>query len=459
MIRNVTARGVTALAVGGSLFFGFGPGVHAEEDFGGFQAFTDASGVRGTYSVSGFAIAEPIDLGAPVAQATLDTLAGRAFGSLPYPGDTAVRYPGYVALATGSAPPGYPLFVEAQHPQTPEGAFTDPSGQVALAAKAAADSSTGTAAIGGGDDASPASSASTAVKRDTGKLVATAESVDRGIDVGGAVQIGTVISRSVTTYTPGGQPTTETLLRIEGGRAGDMSFGYGPNGLTVASAGVPLPARDGLAALNKALEPAGLVLSFADAVPITGGAQSAGLVLEKQADIPGGGPGRFRLRFGQASSAIVVEGTAPPAASAGEVSPLPVAEPPAPSDAGAPAAGDTSLPVDAVTVPEPIAAPVLPLMSGYGDFARTATVSTAETDVSAEDGVAAFAPEAAAPAPEATQPGPPAAVLAPAALAASSSGLFDDNGDRAVFGAITAVALFGVGAAMLWRRGMSQWTS
>src|SRR5439155_4084787 len=146
--------------------------------------------------------------------------------------------------------------------------------------------------------APPASAATTAVKRDSDKLVATAESVDRGIDVGGALQIGTIVSRAVTTYSPGGQPTTETTLRIEGGRAGGQSFAYGPGGLTVASSGVPVPARDGLAALNKALAPAGLVLSFADAVPITGGAQSAGLVAEKQADIPGGGPGRFRLRFG-----------------------------------------------------------------------------------------------------------------------------------------------------------------
>ena len=457
MARNELARGVAALAVGGSLLLGLVPGAHAEADFGGFQAFTGASGVRGTYSVGGFAISEPIDLGAPVAQATLDSLAGRAFGSVPYPGDTAIRYPGYVALATGSAPPGYPLFVEAQYPQSPEGGFADPSGRMTLTAKAASDSSTGTAAIrGGAEDAPPASAATTAVKREGDKLIATAESVDRGIDVGGALQIGTVISRSVTTYSPGAQPTTETTLRIEGGRAGEQSFAYGPGGLTVASAGVPIPARDGLAALNKALEPAGLILSFADAVPITGGAQSAGLVVEKQADIPGGGPGRFRLRFGQASSAVVIEGSAAPAASAAPVSPVPVDQPPgsdpnnppAPSDAAAATYSASPL-VDAVTGAEGYPAPALPLSPGSDGVASTATASTSGPSTSTAD-QAAFAREAA-------QPGT-VAVL-PAARAASASGLFDDNGDRVLFGAITAVALLGVGTAMLWRRGMSQWTS
>jgi hypothetical protein len=47
----------------------------------------------------------------------------------------------------------------------------------------------------------------------------------------------------------------------------------------------------------------------------------------------------------------------------------------------------------------------------------------------------------------------------PVARAATASGLFTDDGDKAVLGAITAVALLGFGTAVLWRRGMSQWTS
>jgi len=447
-VRRIAARGVGAVVIGGSLVLGLVPGAHADGDFGGFQAFTAASGVRATYSVGGFAIAEPLDLGAPVAQATLDSLAGRAFGSVPYPGDTAVRYPGYVALATGSAPPGYPLFVEAQYPQNPDGAFADPSGRLSLAAKAAADSSAGTATIRGAGDAPPASSATTSVKRDDNTLVATAESVDRGIDVGGALQVATVVSRAVTTYSPGGQPTTETSLRMDGGKAGDLTFGYGPKGLTVASAGVPLPARDGLAALNKALAPAGLALSFADAVPITGGAQSAGLVVEKQADVPGGGPGRFRLRFGQATSAVIIEGTAAPATAAGPASPVPVGESPAPSP---PASESGATPVvDAATAGSAGPADFLPNSPASDGGTVPATASTSGSPSGSPDEVAL--------APGTVAPGGTVAVL-PAARAAAATGLFNDHGDRAVFGAITAVALLGLGMAMLWRKGMSQWIS
>src|SRR2546423_11776479 len=103
-MARIALRGLWVVVIGGSLFLGLVPGAHADGDvdFGGFQAFTAASGVRGTYSVKGFAVAEPLDLGAPVAQSALDSLAGRAFASIPYPGDAAGRYPGYLALATRS---------------------------------------------------------------------------------------------------------------------------------------------------------------------------------------------------------------------------------------------------------------------------------------------------------------------------------------------------------------------
>ncbi|HEV7685220.1 MAG TPA: hypothetical protein VGQ80_01550 [Acidimicrobiia bacterium] len=455
---RLATRGLGALVVGGSLLLAAIPGAQADTDFGGFQAFTAASGARATYSVGGFVIAEPIDAGGPVAQATLDSLAGRAFGSVPYPGDAAIRYPGYVALATGSAPPGYPLFAEAQYPQTPEGSYADPSGSLTLGAKTGADSSTGTAAIRAGSADAPASNslASTSIKKEEGKLVATAESVDRGINVGGALQIGTLVSSSVTTYTPGAQPTTETTLRIEGGRAGEQSFGFGPSGLTLSSTNVPLPGRDGLAALNKALEPAGLVISFAEPVPVTGGAQAAGLVIEKRADLPGAGPGVFRLRFGQATAGIVIEGGMAAPAAPGAASPLPVAEPAGPgADGGSPA-------VDPASADSP-AAPLAAIASGGSEFGERMGQGPTAADGAfpASESAAAAGPPDSTDQPASSAPrrsGGSVAVL-PVARAATASGLFADDGDKAVLGAITAVALLGFGAAVLWRRGMAQWTS
>lgn len=452
---RLATQGLGAVVVGGSLLLAAIPGAHADTDFGGFQAFTAASGARATYSVGGFAIAEPIDTGGPVAQATLDSLAGRAFGSVPYPGDAAVRYPGYVALATGSAPPGYPLFVEAQYPQTPEGTYADPSGSLTLGAKTGAESSTGTAAIRAGSAEAPASDslASTSIKKDEGKLVATAQSVDRGINIGGALQIGTLVSSSVTTYTPGAQPTTETTLRIEGGRAGEQSFGFGPGGLTLSSTNVPLPGRDGLATLNKALEPAGLVISFAQPVPINGGAQAAGLVVEKRADLPGAGPGVFRLRFGQATSGIVIEGGVPAGAAPGAASPLPVAEPAGPdADGSSPA-------VDPASADSPAAAQA-DIASGASEFAGSPDRGSTAAD-GASPGSEITAPAGVTDSTDQPAPGRSGGSVAvlPVARAATASGLFTDDGDKAVLGAITAVALLGFGTAVLWRRGMSQWTS
>src|SRR5207247_1054993 len=89
----------------------------------------------------------------------------------------------------------------------------------------------------------------------------------------GSLSFASARSESVTTYRSGGKaPVTKTNLVVDGGRAGGQSFTFGPEGLKVANAGVPLPAGQSLAALNQALAPSGLSMKFEDPTPTAGGA-------------------------------------------------------------------------------------------------------------------------------------------------------------------------------------------
>lgn len=280
----------------------------ADETLGDFSAVATADGGYAEYGIPGFLVVEKyVDGGGPTSEAYLDTVGtSRSFASLPYPGDTVVKYPGIVALLTGVVPPGYPLYAGAVYPSAPEAAVGSDDGPVSLTATAAADRSRGVARAGKGDGKDGTaflSRAESEVVRDGGAVTATAVSVAHGIAVG-PLSVAAVTSRSVTRLETGGKPVTSTDLSVEGGRVGDMAFTYGPEGFRVSDNGVPLPAAEGLAALNGALEPAGVSIDVVAAHPVGGGQAAAVFEVVSQADVPGAGPGTLRLGFGGATSAI-----------------------------------------------------------------------------------------------------------------------------------------------------------
>jgi hypothetical protein len=262
------------------------------------------------YSLPGFLPVENfVDSGGPVSQAVVGSDGGaQAFSSLPYPGSTAVAYPGVFALVTSGAvvPPGYPFYVYAAHPTHPEGALADPSGSYSLKASAKDGQATGESRVAppGGDAVQPVTDASSDVVRQGDQVTATARSLAEAISVG-PLSLGVVRSRSVTTYKSGDvKPTSTTELSVEGGRVGDTSFGFGPQGLQVAKQGIPVPAQQGLASINQAIAPAGLSISFSDPKPLDGGEQAAALEITSVAQVPGAGVGTLRARFGGAMSFI-----------------------------------------------------------------------------------------------------------------------------------------------------------
>src|SRR5581483_12427446 len=125
--RSRAGLGLAAVLVTGAAI-GTGPiGRAGADGVSSFTALALAEANRATFTVPGFIALETLaDGGAPVSQAQLTALGGRAFASTAYPGDTAT----HTAQLTGAAglptPPPYPLYVEAAHPGEPKAEATPP---------------------------------------------------------------------------------------------------------------------------------------------------------------------------------------------------------------------------------------------------------------------------------------------------------------------------------------------
>jgi hypothetical protein len=348
--RILVPLSVATGIVGGLLF---STGVTAQSLDRSFVAVAEANGMLVRYGIPGFLAADNyIDGGGPSSQAVLADGAAGSFASLPYPGSAGVGYPGLVNFVTGQTPPSYPFYVNASHPTQPEQSLRDPSGTYSLVATAKDGQAKGDAHMvqpGSGADAVPITQAVSDTVRDGDVVTATGRSLADGLSLGPLV-IGRVRSQSVTTWRRGAeQPTTATELAIEGGRVNDLVFSFGREGFQFAQNGIPLPAGQGLGALNQALAPAGMSVRFDESTPLNGGAVAAAFEITSVADVPSAGQGRFTIRLGGASSFItlaapgvdVVEGLLPlppyqpPAAEAGGVEPGAPAAPASPP-------GDTS---------------------------------------------------------------------------------------------------------------------
>lgn len=309
--RRIRVRTLTGLSLALGLVIAQPSPVRAQAAFDrSFGAGAEASGMYTRYGIPGFlAVEDFVDGGGPVADATLNSDGtAHSFASSPYPGGTFVNYPGLAAVVVGSAPPGYPLYATASHPTQPEQAVSDPSGAYRLFASANDRESASDARAAAPQDPQRASTltrAQSSVAVVNGRVSATAVSLARGFAIG-PLSIAVVKSTSVTTYASGaGQTVSETALVIEGGRVGDVSFSFGPDGgLEVADRGSPVPAAEGLSRLNSALEPMGLSVAVRESRQIEGGASAAALEIVSVREVPGAGQGTLRIRLGGARSWI-----------------------------------------------------------------------------------------------------------------------------------------------------------
>jgi hypothetical protein len=314
-IRSRRARKLTvlaALALAGPVVSWIGAG--AATGLPGFTATASAQAGRASFHVPGFAVVEEIaDAGGPVAQSAVDPSTSLSYAAMPYPGDLVISGPGLFAGLSGLPSPGnYPFYVSASYPTTPEQSLGDSAAGYHLLAKAGAGSASGLAKVRGegGESASSGAKAVTTALVEGDTVTVVGESVNEGLNFGnGALRIGSVRSRSVTTYKSGQTaPVTTTEFAIDGGAAGGSNFGYGPEGLVVAGQGVPIPTGSALDQLNTGLAPAGISIRFVGAEKVVGGASADALEirLAGQAPIPGTPPGIITVRFGGATSAITI---------------------------------------------------------------------------------------------------------------------------------------------------------
>jgi hypothetical protein len=317
-----------------------------------------AEGVRVTSRATGFLVEEVADLAAPVAQALVDPQDSTSFASLPYPGANGVALPGVIAAVGGPTLPAYPFYASAST-SAPEQKVADPSGQYRLDATAAPGSAAGEATV----NASGFELRTTAVvAAKVNETTSLAETVVHGLALGsGSLRIASLHSSSETVYPQDGSPPkTVTNLVIEGATAGPLSFAYGPEGLTVARQGVPVPAADALVALNDALAPAGVTIGFTRSEEVTGGRTSEALVVKQAGDTVNGSRSSTEYRIGATTSAVMLGDPLGAPATGAEIPPLlapadstavPAPDVATGSPAGAGAAPPTALPPDGGSVP------------------------------------------------------------------------------------------------------------
>lgn len=441
-------------AVAGLVLISSGAG--ADSALGGFTATAEASGMYTRYGIPGFFIVDNyVDGGAPVAQSLLDSAGtSQSFASYPYPGATAVGYPGLAALALGSAPPGYPFYASASYPTQPEGSVGDAAGPYVLTAKAQAQQATSDARAGlsrGADVTAAVSQAKSDITVDADRVTSTSTSLAQGI-AAGPLSIGSVKSASLTTYRAGDQASvTQTDMQLEGGRAGTYQFSFGRDGLKINDQGIPLPAKEGLASLNQALAPTGFTIRFEEPNALTGGATAAAFEIVNTRDVPGAGRGTLFVRFGGATSAVA------PGAPSG----LP-SVPAVPAGASAPGgdSGGTVAPAAPVSVPE------MPAPAGDGG----AGVSGAGRVGSGAAGVAApggFVPTGSSAGNGLDGPAPvnPVENAAPALPSLRRAQLLasprEFDAPSVLSAALLAGGLLALGALVAWRasRRVAQWTA
>lgn len=339
----------------------------------GFVATGTAQAVRVTYTVPDFLLAETIvDAGGPVGQAVVESSgSSRAFGSLPYPGDTVIAAPGLPTAAGQPAlPVAYPLYASAEHPVAPSSKVEDPSRQYLLEASAEADKAVGRAraVVGSEGVSTTGTSAAAAVQRgEDGVVTARAETVTEGVSFGGVLKLASVRSASVSTLAAGdAEPASKAELVVDGATVNGLGVTIGPEGVTAVGSGVPVPTDEMTGQVNRALAEAGIAVRVVQGEKVAGGrsADALEVVTKQKLPVPGEPEGTVVYRFGGAT-AWVAAGQAVPA-----VEPEPVPGPaPAPPGSGGGgdasvlaaeplpgAAGDTALPV----LGAPSAAPAPP---------------------------------------------------------------------------------------------------
>jgi hypothetical protein len=324
----------------------------AEEAIGAdtFDAYATAEAFRYYFGSPGFLVVERYaDFGAPVAQASIDSL-GRsaAFASDPFPGDTFVAGPGTLAGVTGLPNPGnYPFYVASSYPAKPDNTVEQPG--YLLKAKSEETRSGATAQHGGasGDSAVFFAQATSAADYTpaTGAVKAQSKALARQIDIGGVLKIGSMDTSATVSQTPGQEPVRESTFRVDFVSIAGQAVGISAKGLTVAGNNSPLP--DG-SPMVQALKSANISVQYLQAANQPGEVTSPGLLITQRFPVPQGPEMVSTLVLGRAVARVsigdaVVGGSQAADSSGGaEAAPAPASSAAAPAVPVAPSRDHTA---------------------------------------------------------------------------------------------------------------------
>src|SRR4051794_8519695 len=215
-----------------------------------FTATASADGTRMSVVIPNGPVTDaPVDGGGPTAQAQLDSVGGsKAFGALPYPGETAVTLPGTLAGLGIAGVPSYPFYVQTSYPVTNKADVNQTGYQLHAASgehQSQSQALYGTASNGA--SAGGNSTASTTLAGD-GSGTAKAVSESDGLAVG-ALRFGSVVSKATAVIKPDGSLARTSSLDVTGMSVGGVAVGFGSAGFTLAGTTVPFPNADQLAGL------------------------------------------------------------------------------------------------------------------------------------------------------------------------------------------------------------------
>lgn len=322
----------------GGLVRKLGVGVLALAAFGAVQSSTAPTGAQtgqAAFSASAVAdlgrgdvrVAPPIvveslaDPGAVTAQASLDSLStSRAFAANPYPGTLVGQLPGTLsgALGTPSLPDLVPTVVTAEHPLTPTASFGVGPAQM----QAESNATTASARV---TDGSNRSSAKVINDPSTGEVIARAESVVGGVELGNVMSISGYRSVAEMRRTPSGEIEKATDISIARLTILDQTFSISTDGVHLLGSTMPLPgAEDLLDQLMTAAAGEGYSIELVEPVATDESVVAPGMVVTYTTEVPNVGATTTTVTFGRSLATL----------SSRPVGQLPLGDLPAPSTGG-----------------------------------------------------------------------------------------------------------------------------
>jgi len=252
-----------------------------------FEAIASGDGIRVTFvATNTTAVDELVDIGAPMSQASLDSLGNAlAIAALPFPGSVANENAGLIASLAGLPPPPDNPAVVQSNPSNPEMVVDQPG--YSLSAKSTATSAEGRAASGHADESAAVASSTTRALAelvdDNNTLRATGSSVTEAFRVADSLTIsGVRSSATASRSTRSDQLERTQSLSVDSIDVGGQQLGITDEGLVVLGQVVPIP-------LESVLDPLaeqGIGVRVLDPVEFEDGILSAALEVTVAGALP-----------------------------------------------------------------------------------------------------------------------------------------------------------------------------